>query len=221
VPELEVDGCIFVGNPTYFCDPVCQGNTLCGTGDVCRPLPTSIPVGTLHLAGTDPELDLEPQPGDIYYTTENYPGLLQPGDLVTVSGGGVEDVPAFEISARGVPELTMPWESLTAVEHEQMVVTWDVAEDSPAGAQVVLHMDSDHHGARAYVECWADDTGQLVVPAAVIDPLILAGETGIGTYIENAWLARRHRATLDTDDGCAVLHTEFNINIPVETVRDE
>ncbi|HEU5056961.1 MAG TPA: hypothetical protein VFU21_10575 [Kofleriaceae bacterium] len=218
-PEVEEGGCFFVGPASHFCDPPCDGATICTADETCQPLPVTLPAGTVHIGGTDPELDLDPQPGNSYYTTENHPGLYQPGDVITVSSEGAGDVPAFEISARGVPELTVPWESVTATEHQDMTVTWDADDTSPAGTQVVLHMDNDHHGVRAYVECWSDDTGALTVPAAVLDPLILAGESGIGTYIENAWMARRNRGTIDTDSGCAVLDGESQIFIAVETVR--
>jgi hypothetical protein len=221
VPEVEEGGCFFVGPASYFCDPPCDG-TLCTADGTCQPIPMTIAAGTVHIGGTDPELDLEPQPGNSYYTTESYPSLYQPGDRITVSSDGADGVPAFEISARGVPELTVPWESVTATEHQEIEVTWNTDEGSPAGAQVVLHMDNDHHGVRAYVECWSDDTGSLTVPAAVLDPLILAGESGIGTYIENAWMARRHRGTIETDAGCAVLDGESMLyGVQVETVRAE
>ena len=221
-PEVEAGDCAFFAPASYFCDPACFDNTICGADETCKPMPESIPVGTVHIAGTDPELDLEPDEWNNYRTVDNYPGFYQPDDLVTVSGSGDGDVPAFEMSARGVPELTVPFEGLTATEHQAMTVPWDLADGSPDGARVVLHMDSDHHGTRAWVECWSDDDGEIVVPAEVLDPLILAGESGIGTYIENVYMARVHRATADTPDGCAALESEFILGgIQVETVRAE
>ena len=221
-PEVEAGGCGFFAPESYFCDPACSGNTICTASETCRPLPEQIPVGTVHLAGTDPELDLEPDEWNNYRTTENQPAFYQPGDLITVSASGAGDVAAFEIAARGVPELTVPFEQLQAIEHQNMTVPWNVADDSPDGARVVLHMDSDHHGTRAWVECWSDDDGELVVPASVLDPLILAGETGIGTYIENVYMARVHRGTIDTETGCAALESESMLGgVPVETVRAE
>ena len=221
-PEVVAGDCGFFAPDSYFCDPACFDNTICTPGEVCKPMPESIPVGTVHIAGTDPELDLEPDEWNNYRTVDNYPGFYQPGDLITVSGAGVADVPPFEMSARGVPELTVPFEGLTAIEHQAMTVPWDLAEGSPEGARVVLHMDSDHHGTRAWVECWSDDDGEIVVPAEVLDPLILAGETGIGTYIENVYMARVHRGTVDTETGCAAVESELILGgVPVETVRAE
>jgi len=221
-PEVEAGGCAFFAPESWFCDPACFDNTICTAGETCKPLPEQIPIGAVHLAGTDPELDLEADEWNNYRTTENYPAFYQPGDLITLSASGAGEVAPFEIAARGVPELTVPFELLQAIEHQDMTVPWNPADDSPDGARVVIHLDSDHHGTRAWVECWSDDDGELVVPAAVLDPLILAGESGIGTYIENVYMALVHRATVDTDTGCAALESESMLGgVAVETIRAE
>jgi hypothetical protein len=219
--KVAAGGCAFWAPEPSFCDPLCEGATVCAVGGTCEPYPTTIPAGDLHVAGSSPELDLaEPEPGFGYYTTENYPSLFAAGDEMTVTGGGGE-VDAFEITTRGVPGLTMPSTSFTATEHEDMQVVWDADESSPDGTRIVLHMDSDHHGTRAYVECWSDDTGELTVPVSVLDPLILAGESGIGTYIENAYISRIARGWVPTDAGCAAFDSESLVSVSVETVRAE
>ncbi|HUS63163.1 MAG TPA: hypothetical protein VMZ28_01430 [Kofleriaceae bacterium] len=222
VEEKMRDGeCAFHGAP--FCDPACEGGDICTAGGVCSPFPTNLDAGTVHITGTDPALDLEPQAGPSYYTMENYPDLYQPGDLLTLTGGGDDtDVPAFEATARGVPVLELPTTQLTATEHEDMVVEWDTAGDSPDGAAVVLHMDSDHHGAPGFIECWAADDGEVTVAADLIDAIIAVGESGIGTYIENAYIMRVDAGTDDLGGGdCLVFHTESRVQVSVETVRDE
>ena len=220
--KVAAGGCAFFAPEPSFCDPPCEGATVCAVGGTCRLYPSSISAGDLHVAGSSPEIDLrEPEPGFSYYTTENYPNLFAPGDELTLSGEGSGDVDPFEITTRGVPGLIMPSTELTATEHEDMHVVWDADERSPAGTRVVLHMDNDHHGTRAYVECWADDTGEIVVPADVLDPLILAGETGIGTYIENAYMYRVARGATQTDAGCAVFDSRSHVSVAVETVRAE
>lgn len=214
-------GCAFWAPEPSFCDPPCDGATVCAVGGTCEQYPSSIQAGDLHVAGSSPELDLaEPDPGYGYYTTENYPSLFAAGDEMTVTGGG-SGVDDFEITTRGVPGLTLPTTSFTATEHEDMQVVWDADPRSPDGTVVVLHMDNDHHGTRAYVECVSDDSGVLVVPASVLDPLILAGESGIGTYIENAYLSRIARGWTATDAGCAVFDSESLVSVHVETVRAE
>lgn len=222
-PSVVAGDCGFFAPESYFCDPGCTDGTICTAGEVCKPIPLAVSVGTLHVGGTDPELDLEPTEWNTYYTDDSYAGLYQPGDQVTVSGGGGDtDVEAFEITARGVPELTVPFESLTATEHQDMTVPWDQAADAPDGSRVVLHMDSDHHGAPGYIECWAADDGEVTVAADLIDAIIAVGESGIGTYIENAYIMRVDVGTDDLGGGdCLVFHTESRELIYVETVRDE
>ena len=122
-------------------------------------------------------------------------------------------------TVRGVPPLALPTTLLTAREHQPMVVAWTPIT-TPADAEVLLHFDNDHHGTRAYLECVAPaEAGTLTIPATVLDPLIVAGETGIGTYIENAWIEVHHQARLRTDRGCAVLESYADQFVHVDTVR--
>jgi hypothetical protein len=165
-----------------------------------------------------PSLELDPQPGGSYYTTESYPNLYRPGDELVLTGAGQGDVPGFELRTRGIDALTLPTKQLMAVEHEDMVVTWNAAS-SPAGSRVIVHMDNDHHGISAYVECVADDTGALTIPAAVLDRLILAGESGIGTYIENAWIARVNTGTSAGQAPCVAFRAESLESVLVDTIR--
>ena len=108
---------------------------------------------------------------------------------------------------------------MTAIEHQDLAIQW-TAITTPADAEVVVHLDNDHHGLSAFVECQAPAAaGALVVPAAVLDPLILAGETGIGTYIENAWIEVRQRAVRATERGCAAVDAYAAQFLQVDTVR--
>jgi hypothetical protein len=219
--KVRAGECAFFGPEPPFCDPACGGEAICATGGVCRGFPVAMDVGTVRVAGTDPALDLEPNQFNQYYTQANLPALYQPGDelVLTIEGRGA--VASLDLTVRGVPALEPPTGPITAREHEDMVVTWTPDPSSPEGAEIVLHADNDHHGIVAYVECRATDDGELVVPAEVLDPLILAGETGIGTYIENAWMARIDEATADTDLGCASLRSLSQVPIQIETVRAE
>lgn len=219
--KVAAGGCAFWAPEPSFCDPPCEGATVCAVGGTCQLYPTTIGAGDLHVAGSSPELDLaEPDPGFGYYTIDNHPSLFQAGDELTLTGGG-SGVDDFEITTRGVPGLTMPSTSFTATEHEDMQIVWNADESSPDGTRIVLHMDNDHHGTRAFVECWSDDTGEIVVPSEVLDPLILAGESGIGTYIENAYMSRIARGWVPTDAGCAAFDSESLVSVSVETVRAE
>ena len=211
--------CAFYAPEPSFCDPACELDELCTVGGVCAPWPTTIPIGHLTVTGTTPTLEIDPQPGFSYYTMESYPDLFEPGDEITLSATGAGDVGPFELSTLGAPHLIGDWDDLTAIRGQPLTITWDTATASPPGTVVVVHMDSDHHGLQAYVECISDDRdGEVTVTAAVLDMLIEAGETGIGTYIENAYIERLHTGTLANADGCVAFSSESSSPIHVDTV---
>jgi len=216
--HVRVGDCAFYAPEPSFCDPPCT-DSVCVVGGVCAPWPTNLAAGTLTVTGTTPSLQVDQQAGGSYYTPVSYPNLYQPGDLITLSGPGAGEVAPFELSARGVPVLQVSWERAEAVEHEDMVITWDLAS-SPTGTKVIVHMDSDHHGTAAYVECIADDTGSVTVDKEVLDPLIEAGRTGIGTFIENAYMTRFNGTVVDTASGCVGFRSESMIFMSVDTITD-
>jgi hypothetical protein len=219
VEHLRQGECAFYAPEPSFCDPPCEGST-CAVGGVCWPWPRGVDVGRVTVTGTSPTIELDPYAPGAYATFENLPDPYQPGDTLTLRATGGEQAAGFELSALGVPALTLPQDTFTAIEGQDLVITWDTA-DSPPGTQVVVHMDSDHHGIEAYVECRSSDTGSVTVGAAVLDRLIEAGETGIGTYIENAWMHRVNDAVKATEDGCVVFGSISHLPIAVETVRTQ
>lgn len=223
VPRLAAtmarDGaCRFVSARPALCEPACGGGQVCDVDGVCVSFPEALSAGTFSVTGTTPPVTLEPQPGNAYYPGRSYPGLFRPDDAVTLSLAGAGEVAPLAATVRGVPVLTLPTTMLTAREHEPMVVRWNPIA-RPADAEVLVHFDSDHHGVLAYLECTAPaSAGSLTIPTTVLDPLIAAGATGIGTYIENAWIEVHHQARLDTPRGCAVLESYSDSFVHVETV---
>ena len=61
--------------------------------------------------------------------------------------------------------------------------------------------------------------GEVTIPATLLDQLILAGETGIGTYIENVWIEVHHRALVPTPHGCAAVDGYAAEFLFIDTVR--
>ena len=212
-------GCRFVGPRPALCDPACGSGQVCDVDGACVGFPDALPAGTLTVTGTTPAITLEPQAGNGYYSDRTYPGLYRAGDAITLALAGAGDVAPLAATVRGVPPLALPTTQLTAREHAPMTIAWTPIA-TPADAEVLVHFDNDHHGVRAYLECTAPaSAGSLTIPAAVLDALILAGESGIGTYIENAWIEVHHQARLDTPRGCAVLETYADQFVFVDTVR--
>ena len=220
-PIAEAAGCRFVGPRPELCDPPCDGGDVCDVHGACLPYPEQVDGGTVTITGTDPRVELEPSIGFNYYSQNSYPGFFARGAALTLDIEGSADTPAVQITTTGVPMLVLPTNQLVAREHQDMVIAWTALADVP-GAEVMIHMDNDHHGIRAYVECVGDAAaGTLTVPAAILDRLIEAGETGIGTYIENAWIEQRARGWTRTDRGCAGVASHSDQLVQVETIRAE
>ena len=216
----EAGGCRFVGPRPALCDPPCAGEDLCDVEGRCVRYPDVIPAGTMTITGTTPPLTLEPEAdGNSYRTPTSYPQLYRPGDVLTLALAGAAGVAPLHAEVIGVPSIALPTDQLTAIEHQDLVIAWTPVAQ-PADAEVVVHLDNDHHGIAAYLECRAPaSAGSLTVPAAILDRLILAGETGIGTYIEHAWIELRHRALRTTERGCAAVDAYSDHFLLVDTVR--
>lgn len=223
-PRLEATlltegSCWFVGARPALCEPACAGAQVCDVEGRCVDYPEALPAGAFTVTGTTPPVTLTPHAGNGYYAEQGYPGLFRADDVLTLALAGDGPVAALAATVRGVPPLALPTTALIAREHAPMDVAWTPIT-APAEAEVLLHFDSDHHGVRAYVECVAPAAaGQVTIPAAILDRLILAGETGIGTYIENAWIEVHHQARLATPRGCAILESYADQFVQVETVR--
>jgi hypothetical protein len=216
----EAGGCRFVGPSPALCDPACTGSAVCDVTGTCVEYPTTLPAGTVTLTGSTPVIELEPVPGyGGYYTMQGYPGLFGRGDELVLAVEGDAGVAGFTLTTLGVPPIELPTANVTATEHEDMTIAWTAVGDVP-GAEVMVHLDNDHHGIPAYAECVAPaSAGSLTIPAAVLDPLILAGETGIGTYIENAWIEVRRRVSTRTANGCVAFESHSDDFLFVETIR--
>jgi hypothetical protein len=223
-PAAELVGatagpCVYVRPGGAFCDPVCQTGVCVGDPGACVPYPEGLAMGTLHTTGTTPELAIEASfsPGS-YATSEGMQGWYQPGDTIGIRLEGDVD-PALELATVAVDFVTLSTTQYTATEHQPMTLTW-TAGDAHPGDVVVVQLNNDHHGINSYVRCTAPaSAGSLTVEPAVLDPLIEDGETGIGTYIENATVILRHRSMRRTARGCAAVDSESQQWITVDVVR--
>jgi hypothetical protein len=215
---LEEDGCAFYRYVPRECDPPCDPPLACAFDETCRPWPQYLSVGTISVTGTDPPLEIEPTEFNSYYTTEVYEDLFGPGDALTVSAAGSFDVGPFSVTVAGVPLLEPYEQTVTMVEGEPLVISWTPA-DGPDDAVVRVHLDNDHHGVAAYAECEVPSAeGQILVPESIVEKMIEAGGSGIGTYVENAYLVRTTRSEQRHDPGCVVVSSSSEARLYVDTV---
>lgn len=219
-PTDTAGACRFVAAQPALCDPACAGGDVCDVHGACVPYPESITAGTVTITGTNPTITLEPQLGS-YYNTMPYPGLYAPGDALTldVEGDTATGAEPIHLTTVGIPALALPTDHLTATEHQDFVIAWTAVTGLP-GTEIVVELHNDHHAGPQYIECTTDAAlGSVTVPAALLDELIVAGETGIGTYIESAWIEQRHRGHVISSRGCAAFDADSDHFLTIDTVR--
>ena len=216
-PVFEDGVCVLYRYVPRECDPPCDPPLTCAFDETCRPWPSYVSVGTVSVTGTDPPLQVAPTEYNVYYTQEVYEGLFGPGDHLTVSASGSADVEPFEVTVAGVPLLEPYEQTVTMVEGEPLEITWEVA-DGPDDAVVRVHLDNDHHGISAYLECEAPSSaGHIVVSEAAVQEMIDVGASGIGTYVENAYLIRYTSHVQQHDPGCLAVYSSSSSWLYVET----
>ncbi len=218
--ELAVDGdCTLFGwERPPVCDPPCEGEEICGFGDECRAWPWNLDAGTVWLKGTSPELEVEPSEWGSYDYTGAWSSPYDPGDVLTLQVEGSEHVEAFELSLAGSPALELDRFELTMHAGRPLEIPWEIPE-GPSGMRMRVRLSVDHHATTpAYARCDAPATqGSVTVPTAIVDALIEAGATGIGTYVETATLTLASEAWAETSAGCVVFETASPMYFDVET----
>lgn len=218
LPHTEEGDCVFYRYEANHCEPPCESPETCAFDDTCRSEPAWLNVGTVTFTGTDPVLTLTPTEHNTYYTTEVYPDLYEPGGTLTIEATGGASAGPFDLDVRGTSILSPLDQTFTMVEGEPLVITWD-APGSPLEGRVRIHLDNDHHGISAYAECdTLASAGSVTVPATIVDLMVQAGHSGIGTYVENATIQRYTETTRRHDPGCVSFATTSSDWLHVETV---
>ena len=222
VHEATVGACSLWSAGASFCDPACTYPQQC-EDSVCVDPPGNLRIGAIIIQGPGGRIDAEPTSAERpYYSGSSKVPIYGAGDTVHLEAGGDGAITGFGLDLVGHEEValtTEPSYELTLTENVGLTMSW-TPSTSP-GARVLLHMDSDHHGAPGFIECEADDAdGTFSVDPALGDRLIEIGASGIGTYVENAYVVRDHRAKVDLAQGCLEVATMRQDWISVETVLD-
>jgi len=218
--ESARDGACRLEKPRVpFCSPGC-GSDVCVEDGVCRAYPTALGVGTVTLSGvalTGGETTLtlkevakayQAPPG----TKFAYPPFAE-GDDVTLRASGAE-LPAFEITSTGVAPIWLGEDELVLESGKPLALRWTAASD-PSASSVHVKLDISHHGgSKGMIECDADDTGELSIPAALVKSLLELGVAGFPTVI----VTRAASARVPTTGGQVALvissNTERAVTVP-------
>ena len=200
------------------CDPSCEGEEICGFGDQCRAWPAGLDAGVLTLTGTQPEIEIEPTEWNAYNYTEAWTDPYSVGETIVLDAPGSDDVEAFALSLPGAPPLDIERFEVIMRAGEPMTVSWEPS-GGPDGQRMKATLSIDHHAnSPAYAICEVSDaSGSFTLSAAIVDALIQAGATGIGTYVENARLHRSTQAWAETSRGCVLFESFSESYFDVET----
>jgi hypothetical protein len=184
VPDEKSGDCqLFLPKPP-FCDPVCSTDRVCAVGDVCIARPMNHSVGTVTIRGIATtsganEFTMDPVGSSKAYGTSasvtlKYPPT-EPGAAVSLSATGGDYAP-FEIQTTGVgPIEGFSNEPLPLERGKPLMLEWT----REPGAEVEVVLEIAHHGGqKGKIICNAQDTGSLVIPAALVTELIDLGVAG-------------------------------------------
>ena len=208
-------GCRLLRRNNPFCDPPCEPGETCDFDGTCIPYPDYQDLGTVSVRGLVIDLDLEPvMPGWSYFATALPHPAVVPDATVRVDTGDGAWPPA-ELWGVGVQDLSIAPEVAWSV---QDGVDLELGWSPPAGAvrsEIAFTLTIDQHGVTpTRLSCSFEDTGEAVVPAALVDELVSAGVSGW----PNAWLTRRTIDSTPVGDGCMDLEVSAPRTSDVDVV---
>lgn len=185
---MEAGGCRLLTPRVPFCNTPCGGAAACVEDDTCQDYPSAQSAGEVLVTGvatTDGASSFSMMPIANNYqppagTTLAYPAFAE-GDTIEVAASG-DMVAAFEISATGVAPLELQADEVMLDPAVDVVLGWVPA--GTAESTIAVALDISHHGGtKGIIECEAEDSGSLVIPAALVSGLLDLGVAGFPTIV--------------------------------------
>ncbi|HTN89368.1 MAG TPA: hypothetical protein VL242_37085 [Sorangium sp.] len=172
-----------------FCNQPCGGSAVCVEDDTCQAYPSAHSAGPVTVTG----LNLESEEASLVMTpTANnyqppagvklrYPPADE-GQPVRFEASG-DYFGAFTLEAKGVSPLDLLNDAIELQPDQAVQLEW-----TPPGqtgvSTVHVKLDISHHGGtKGMIECVADDTGSLELPASLVTQLLDLGVAGFPTII--------------------------------------
>jgi hypothetical protein len=171
---MRAGNCRLLTSDAAYCPGPCSGFCV---DDVCHDFPTYRDAGRITFTGLSDSVSMTFSSG--YYAPDSFPvptDLFDAGDAVTASAQGA-DIPAFTLAATGVATLGATLSGTCENEWhiqrgQDAVIQWS---DPVVGTRVRLRLPSENAGhglpSLGVIECEGPDTGELRVPAALIDAM--------------------------------------------------
>ncbi|XYH96639.1 hypothetical protein ACMHYB_54175 [Sorangium sp. So ce1128] len=187
--QAEEGSCQLLTPRVPFCNQPCGGSAVCVEDDTCQPYPTAHSAGAVTATG----LNLESGEASLVMTpTANnyqppagaklrYPPADE-GQPVRFEASG-DYFGAFTLEARGVSPLDLLNDAIELEPDQAVQLEW-----TPPGqadiSTIHVKLDISHHGGtKGMIECAADDTGSLELPASLVTQLLDLGVAGFPTII--------------------------------------
>ncbi|KYF89703.1 hypothetical protein BE17_14615 [Sorangium cellulosum] len=172
-----------------FCNQPCGGSAVCVEDDTCQDYPSAHSAGPVTVTG----LNLESEEASLVMTpTANnyqppagvklrYPPADE-GQPVRFEASG-DYFGAFTLEAKGVSPLDLLNDAIELQPDQAVQLEW--TPPGQAGVSTVyVKLDISHHGGtKGMIECAADDTGSLELPASLVTQLLDLGVAGFPTII--------------------------------------
>ncbi|WP_437305474.1 hypothetical protein [Sorangium sp. So ce388] len=172
-----------------FCNQPCGGSAVCVEDDTCQAYPSAHSAGPVTVTG----LNLESEEASLVMTpTANnyqppagvklrYPPADE-GQPVRFEASG-DYFGAFTLEAKGVSPLDLLNDAIELQPDQAVQLEW--TPPGQAGISTVyVKLDISHHGGtKGMIECAADDTGSLELPASLVTQLLDLGVAGFPTII--------------------------------------
>lgn len=181
----ESGGCKLLEPRVPFCSTSCGGSAVCVEDDTCQKYPVAKSVGTVTVSGVGgAEFSMSPV-ANTYQppagTTLSATAVTE-GSTVRFTTAGGTYVP-FTLEAKGIASLSLNAGSIPVAANQPVTLRWPAAQAS-ADSRIAVKLDISHHGGtKGKIECTADDTGSLEIPAAMVTELLALGVAGFPTII--------------------------------------
>jgi hypothetical protein len=210
--EMEQGGCTLWKTHILICDPPCTAEETCDFDGTCVPFPLNQDVGTVTVDGLDKDIAMEPrEPGNNYFDADVPHPIFDSNNQVVemkTTAGYLNEITLKGAGSNAIKPQADAW---IVTPGEDFTVSWD-APPSDTRAAVVLRLSVDQHGSTPTVlECVFEDTGEGMVPSAVIDGLIGAGVTGY----PNAGLTRGTVDSVQVAQGCVEFAVKSYLSVDV------
>ncbi|WP_437334101.1 hypothetical protein [Sorangium sp. So ce394] len=185
----EEGSCRLLTPRVPFCNEPCGGSAVCVEDDTCEPYPAAHSAGAVTVTG----LNLESGEASLVMTpvANNYQPpagakLSYPpadeGQAVRFEASG-DYFGAFAVEAKGVSPLELLNDTIRLDPDQDVQLAW-TPPGQAGGSEIYVKLDISHHGGtKGMIECSAEDTGSLDVPASLVTQLLDLGVAGFPTVI--------------------------------------